>query len=413
MSNTTLSTPTRRAALAERAERVGLLLLCVVGAALLVRWTYNGFIQGHIDIDVYRAAGSAVLHGKDLYGPDATAHGLPYLYTPFASLLFAPLNLVSIDVMHGLWMITLLTALAAFIWHSLREMAPQVIARHGRPITLLASIGAALMMEPFAQNLKFGQINILVGLAILLDVRRKTGRIPTGVLIGIAAGVKLTPLIFALYFFFTGRRRDAITAGITFVITFVVGLAIAWSSSVDYWTSVAYDVKRVGVAFVTNQSLQGFFTRIVGGPEELSVVYKGVIALITLSVLALAIGAARSGRTRMGAVVCALAMLLGSPISWSHHWVWIIPALLWLGFAEDRPTWGRGAAIAGFVMFCVSPIQWPPRGDNHEYHYSGLYLLEGNAYLAATLVLLAALGVHFLRHRKATRRSTGRIDVAA
>lgn len=398
MSNT-IQRSTRRFQLPLLVERAALTAFSLIGAYLVVRWTINGFTKDHIDIDVYRSAGSAVLHGKDLYSAASTAHGLPYLYTPFASLLFSPLNVMSTTVMHGAWELILLVGTCALAWHSLREMAPRVVQRHGW-LAFTATVGATLMTEPFAQNLKFGQINILIGLAILLDVRRCTGRLPVGVLIGIVAGVKLTPLIFAVYFACTGRRRDAVTAAATFACTVAIGFAIAWSSSVDYWTSVAYDVKRVGVAFVTNQSLQGFFTRIVGGPDALTIAYKGVIAITTFTVLAVAITAGRSGRPQLGAVVCSLAMLLGSPISWSHHWVWILPTLLWLGFAEDRPRWGRLAAIVGTAMFWVAPIQWPPRGEDHEYHYSLVHAIEGNAYLFATLALLLALGTHVVRSRR-------------
>ena len=52
-----------------------------------------------------------------------------------------------------------------------------------------------------------------------------------------------------------------------------------------------------------------------------------------------------------GWLTCALTGLLVSPISWDHHWVWIVPALALLADAAVRAMRRRPVGATG----C-----WPP-----------------------------------------------------
>ena len=114
----------------------------------------------------------------------------------------------------------------------------------------------------------------------------------------------------------------------------------------------------------------------------------------------------------------ALAGLLISPISWSHHWVWgettvlTLAILSWRGRARDcrrdaavhrgrsgrphgaGPMRGRlwlAIAAAGAVMFAVSPQWWFPSGGNRELHWTAWEQAVGSSYVIfAAVVLLAA-----------------------
>ena len=83
-------------------------------------------------------------------------------------------------------------------------------------------------------------------------------------------------------------------------------------------------------------------------------------------------------------------MLVASPVSWSHHWVWAVPIALALW---ERSRW---AAAAWAAVFVARPILWPPWGRGREYGWSPLEHLVGNAYLLAALAfsLWAALALH-------------------
>jgi hypothetical protein len=50
--------------------------------------------------------------------------------------------------------------------------------------------------------------------------------------------------------------------------------------------------------------------------------------------------------------------LLVSPISWTHHWVWILPALVVLLRGGTR---SRIAAGCGYVLFVLAPMWWTPQ----------------------------------------------------
>jgi alpha-1,2-mannosyltransferase len=128
-------------------------------------------------------------------------------------------------------------------------------------------------------------------------------------------------------------------------------------------------------------------------------------------------------------LTAALTGLLVSPISWDHHWVWIAPGALTAAHYAVK-AWrgtGRGAA-AGLAAIAVAVIAWfgawPARlftaklnlgndslgllwvpgntnpvyyqwyGDRPrftEYHWHGLALIAGNAYVLAGLALFGVL----------------------
>jgi alpha-1,2-mannosyltransferase len=104
----------------------------------------------------------------------------------------------------------------------------------------------------------------------------------------------------------------------------------------------------------------------------------------------------------LGSCLGALAMLLASPVSWSHHWVWAVPVALVLW--EHR----RWAAVAWTAVFVTRPILWPPWGEHRELHWGVLDHVIGNAYLWSALAL-AAWAALSLRGR-AVPRAPGEYD---
>jgi alpha-1,2-mannosyltransferase len=85
----------------------------------------------------------------------------------------------------------------------------------------------------------------------------------------------------------------------------------------------------------------------------------------------------------LGISLASLAMLLASPISWSHHWVWVVPVALVL---EPRSRW---LAAAWAAVFVARPIVWPPYSRNREFAWGPFDHLVGNAYLLAALAVSA------------------------
>src|SRR5690349_10948945 len=156
-------------------RRAGLVVLGLVLAAGLVGAAYAGTLT---DLAPYRYGGRAALDGLPLYGVRDPLSGLPFTYPPFGALVMVPLALVSLPLAGALVTAASVAALA-------RVLAMPVL------------VVAALAMEPVWQDLRFGQVNLLLMLAVLVDLARPE-RKASGVLVGLAAGVKLTPLVFVV-----------------------------------------------------------------------------------------------------------------------------------------------------------------------------------------------------------------------
>ena len=129
------------------------------------------------------------------------------------------------------------------------------------------------------------------------------------------------------------------------------------ASSATYWTDGLIDAGRVGPpALAHNQSVYGALTRLLDGPPP-TLLWLAVAGPLALAVLLVGAGWWRRGDRVLGTCLGALAMLLASPISWSHHWVWAVPVALVLW---ERSRWAGAAWTAVFV---ARPIVWPPYGQ--------------------------------------------------
>jgi alpha-1,2-mannosyltransferase len=292
-------------------------LLLVVTAAVAA-----ALRGGFVDIEAYQYGGRAVLDGLRVYDQDDPATGLPFTYPPFGAVLMAPLTLTPDWLAAALVTGASVGALAAVVVvvrRALDQPAP------GWLVALLT--GAALAFEPVWQNLTFGQINTFLMLGILLDLIRPERRW-SGVLVGIAAGLKLTPLVFVVFLFLVGHRWAAGRATLAFAGTVAVGFLVMPGSATTYWTEGLFDAGRVGPPELAhNQSVFGALTRILDShaPTLLWLAVAG-----PLSVAVLVVGALwwRRGDRVLGTCLGALAMMFASPVSWSHHWVWAVPVAL-------------------------------------------------------------------------------------
>jgi alpha-1,2-mannosyltransferase len=345
-------------------------LLLVVAAVV-----FGAVRGGFPDLFVYRYGGRAVLEGLSLYGSDDPVTGYPFTYPPFAAVVMVPLALLPEWLAAALWTGASVGALAAVVVLVRRAL--------GRPapgwLVALLTI-AAFALEPVWQNVDFGQVNTLLMLAVLVDLVRPERRW-SGVLLGIAAGVKLTPLVFVVLLVLVGRRTTAGRAAMAFAGTVVVGFAAMPGAATTYWRDGLFDANRVGPpALAHNQSVYGALSRLLDGTPP-TLVWLAVSVPLALVVL---LGGARwwsRGDRVLGTCLGALAMLVVSPVSWSHHWVWVVPIGLALW---ERNRW---MAVGWLAVFAARPIVWPGYGHDREYGWGPVDHVVGNAYLLAALVV--------------------------
>ncbi len=218
-------------------------------------------------------------------------------------------------------------------------------------------MAVAVWLQPVFDTLDVGQVNLILMLLVIADLAFDgTKRWPTGILIGIATAIKLTPAIFIIYLLVTGRTRGAIRAAIMTVTLTVAGFVVAPSDSARFWlqgkfVDTAWMIHPIPVDDITNQSLNGALLRLFGHvPPVVSIIAGLATACVGLTV---AVIAHRRGEPVAGMLACAIAGLLVSPLSWHEHWVWIVPVLMWLAVKSYAGSHGPGWLVG---MFPVVPL---------------------------------------------------------
>jgi alpha-1,2-mannosyltransferase len=350
--------------------------------------------HGLKDLLVYQYGGREVLDGLSVLGSRDPATGLRFTYPPFAAIVMVPLAPLPAWVAASVWTGASVGALAATVLVVRRAL--------DRPapgwLVALVTCGA-FGLEPVWQNLAFGQVNLFLMLAALVDLVRPERRW-SGMLVGVAAGLKLTPLVFVVLLLLVGRRAAAGRAALVFAGTVAVGFLVTPAAAATYWTDGLVHASRVGPpALAHNQSVYGALTRLLDGPPP-TLLWLAVAGPLSVAVLLVGAGWWRRGDRVLGTCLGAMAMLLASPISWSHHWVWAVPVAL---VRWERSRWAGAAWTAVFVS---RPILWPPWGQHREYAWGPLDHLVGNAYLVAALVL--SLWAAAALHRRTGRRDPER-----
>jgi len=388
-----------RARLGNSSVLLGAQLLVLV--AVLV--SYNGgrwrFPAYRVDLDVYRLGSGALLQGQALYGtlpPTGDGQLLLFTYPPFAAILLTPLAVL--PYWAACLAVTLLTlgVLAVVLVTVLRALGARCDWRRVAALLLAAEV-----LEPVLRTLYAGQIDLFLLALVVLDVLAATPRWPRGLLIGLAAAIKLTPAVFLLYFLLRRDTRAAVTAVVTFLAATALGFLLAGADSVRYWTGALWDTGRVGEpTYAGNQSLLGLLAK-AGVPPEARTAWWLPLVAVVLVLTALGVRRALAAGERTVALgLNALGGLLVSPISWTHHWVWAVVVLL--GWAElARRTRRRGLAVlagAGAVLFAAGPQWWWPRGGEVERRWNFVQQLTGNGYVLFGLaVLVTAVLVRFPR----------------
>ena len=312
--------------------------------------------QAHfVDLHVYRMGGAAVLHGGRLY--QLRFVWLPFTYPPFAAVVFAALAVVPWQVAVALLTGASVVALPAALYLVLRLSGPVREQARERAWTLaLAAAAAAIWLEPARATLGYGQVDILLTAAVLYDLSLPDTARPKGVMIGLAAGLKLTPAIFVAYLLVTGRGRAAATAAAAFAGTVAAGFAVLPADSAWFWAGRFASPGHVSpVQNPQNQSLYGALARVMHTAHVLPV-WLPLAAAVAGAGLALAATASRRGDEALGFSLCAVTGLLISPISWIHHWVIVIPALLVAGLTAGRAYRSGNVAAAVLVTAAITAI---------------------------------------------------------
>ena len=354
-----------------------------------------------IDLDVYQRTGQKLLAGGDIF--DAGGQ-LPWIYPAFAALLTVPFAVIPFVLAAFIWLTLCTAALAAICYR---------LGYTGWRLSLLTT-ALILLCQPVRDTLGFGQLAIFLVAAAVLDsmpgprlFRRRI--LPEGWLVGVVAAIKLTPAVVAAYNFFAGKRKAGLVAFAAFLAATAIGFVVLPQASLSYWLKLATGDSGLnsGILYASNQSVLGVWNRLTGEPS------RGGLVLSAL-VVALGIWAAvlmhRRGQVAFALCLAGLTSLLASPISWSHHYVWVVPLGLVLLQARELPGYLRWPGLGYALWGALAPFMLLPMGGELELQYTWWQQVVVNIGVFAGVALLATSAVVALGPWGRARRTTA--DVA-
>jgi alpha-1,2-mannosyltransferase len=351
------------------------ILAGVVAGLIWLRW--GGIRKGiWIDLDVYMRGATAVMHHQSL--KSVSVQGQLFTYPPFAAVFFVPLALLGDFGAHWALSVASIGCYVVVVVMCARRLRMNVAAA-----AMVALAG--LTFEPFARNMLLGQINFVLLALIVIDCLVVPARY-RGMLIGVAAGIKILPGAFILFLALKREWGAVLRCLAAFAVTVGLGAVFAARDSWQFWSGGFIKLSRFGPDAVIrgdNQSLTGAFMRL---SHDLS---PPAAFTLFLSVGAMTLGlvAAKrqidSGNDVNGLVCIAFGSLLASPVSWTHHWVWAVLALLVL--VQDR-RWVASGLLA--AVFVIGPMWFTPRGQFLE--------LKHNWWQVAACVSYVLVGLTYL-----------------
>ncbi|OBK98427.1 mannosyltransferase [Mycobacterium asiaticum] len=404
---------TTSAAVAAPARKAGLAApLLILSVVARFAWTYlapNG--ANFVDLHVYVGGAAALNHPGTLYSyvyADQTPDfPLPFTYPPFAAVVFYPLHVVPFGLLAFLWQAAIVAALYGVVRVSQRLMGT---AADRRAAMLWTAV--TIWIEPLRSNFDYGQINVFLVLAVLWAVYTTRWWL-SGLLVGLAAGVKLTPAIAGIYLLGARRWSAALFSLSTFLVTIGISLFVVGDQARYYFTDLLGDARRVGpIATSFNQSWRGAISRILGydagyGPLVLTAIG------VTLMLAVLAWRALDASDSLGRLLVVEVFGLLLSPISWTHHWVWLVPLMMWLLHGPLREHLGAKILGWGWLVLTLIGVPWLL-----SFAQPTIWVISRPWYLAwaglvYALAALATLGWIALSRngislRRASRQSDGR-----
>ena len=249
-----------------------------LGGYLIYAATHTkSFIMNPVDLAVYRSGGLIVRHIRPLYNPhlaaplyDWVGYGnlhLAFTYTPFAAIAFALISFAPWWLSQDISLAVDIIALVAALWFTLGGLGYRKDKiRIGA--TLLGA-AAVYWTEPVLRTMYLGQVNLVLMALIIWDLCQPDtakSRWWKGFGTGVAAGIKLVPLIFIPYLLVARKFRQAAMACAGFAFTVLLGFVILPSDSSKWWFGGLFaQGGRTGFeGWAGNQSLEGVITRLAG-----------------------------------------------------------------------------------------------------------------------------------------------------
>jgi len=340
-----------------------------------------------IDLQVYVYTVKDMLAGKDIFATTTPVWNLYFIYPPIAAILMTPLAFGPYVFWQVVWT-------GGLVWAQ-QSVLKRCGAPRGWKLGLLG-IAVVLAVEPIRTTLGYGQVNTmlmaLVVADLLPDPPEHRRRIPQGILIGLAAAIKLTPALFVIFMFLIGKRRAALTSIISFAAFTGIGAILLFRETVVFFGGLSGgDTRTASPLYAGNQSLLGVFFRL--GDSSRTTTLLGLAVAGVLAVLGCLVAAHwwRSDEKVFAVAIVGLTTCLASPLSWTHHYVWILPMAMAV-LSPGVPRWARyvGGFWVAWVFICL-PLAVLPYGGGRERQFDFLQQLVANLGPILGVILLVGL----------------------
>lgn len=380
-----------------------------------------------IDMVVYREGVKAFLEHRSVYSAPMPAGDiqLPFIYPPFGALAMVPLTAFdAIDhTLAGNIMVILSDLLVLvclyFVFRAVLKK-PEFLL----PVTAI-TWAIVLHFEPVDLNNNYAQINIVVMALVILDLVPRKQFLPQGILIGVAAAIKITPLAMLLYFLVRREWKQIATALLSAVAATLLAAAFRWEAFVEFFSSTLLDMGSgrdfgVGTDYQSNSSIKGAIQRIYPSTESMEANGLTIgLAWIAASLIVIVVAAWLIKRLCAeqllvdAQLVTALTVLLISPVSWSHHWVWltlIIPVFAYRAWSWLSTGWAARSLLAVLIAWAALLLTVPPKwwwGDQvdvHAMNHFQKFWVDDFVWLTLVTVALYT-AAFFAAQRKQTTRS--------
>lgn len=382
-----------------------------------------------IDMVVYREGVKAFLGHRSVYSAPMPAGDiqLPFIYPPFGALAMVPLTAFdAIDhTLAGNIMVILSDLLVLvclyFVFRAVLKK-PEFLL----PVTAI-TWAIVLHFEPVDLNNNYAQINIVVMALVILDLVPRKQFLPQGILIGVAAAIKITPLAMLLYFLVRREWKQIATALFSAVAATLLAAAFRWEAFVEFFSSTLLDMGSgrdfgVGTEYQSNSSIKGAIQRMYPSTESmeangLTIGLAWIAAsLIVIVVVAWLIKRLCAEQLLVDAqLVTALTVLLISPVSWSHHWVWltlIIPVFAYRAWSWLSTGWAARSLLAVLIAWAALLLTVPPKwwwGDQvdvHAMNHFQKFWVDDFVWLTLVTVALYTAAFFAAQRKQTTRNAT-------